>query len=107
MLPTMTVVEDASVTQARNKIITFIKNDKVKKEMMNLGIDNEEAIQRLASLSNSEVKQLSGQIENRQAGGDFGIGSIVGAVVLVFLVLLVTDILGFTKVFPFTRSIKT
>ena len=28
------------------------------------------------------------------------------AVVFVFLVLLVTDILGFTKVFPFTRSIR-
>jgi hypothetical protein len=33
-------------------------------------------------------------------------GGIIGAIVLVFLVLLLTDILGFTKVFPFTRSVR-
>jgi hypothetical protein len=37
------------------------------------------------------------------AGGD-GIGTIVGAAVLVFLILLITDILGFTHVFPFVKS---
>jgi hypothetical protein len=34
------------------------------------------------------------------------VGEILGAIVLVFIVLLITDILGYTKVFPFTRSIK-
>jgi hypothetical protein len=29
---------------------------------------------------------------------------VVGALVLIFVILLVTDILGLTKVFPFTRS---
>ena len=38
----------------------------------------------------------------REAGGD----GIVGAIVLVFIVLLVTDILGYTKVFPFTRQAR-
>jgi len=43
---------------------------------------------------------MASQIENAPAGG------IIGAIVLVFLVLLLTDILGFTKIFPFTRSIR-
>jgi len=30
----------------------------------------------------------------------------IGVLVIVFLVLLLTDILGFTKVYPFTRSIR-
>jgi hypothetical protein len=29
----------------------------------------------------------------------------VGALVLVFVILLITDLLGWTKVFPFTRPI--
>ena len=33
-------------------------------------------------------------------------GGIIGVILFVFFVLLVTDILGFTKVFPFTRSIR-
>ena len=31
---------------------------------------------------------------------------VLGAVLFVFIVLLVTDILGLTKVFPFTRSVR-
>jgi hypothetical protein len=31
---------------------------------------------------------------------------VVGAIVFIFVVLLVTDILGLTKVFPFTRSVR-
>jgi len=36
------------------------------------------------------------------AGGS-AIGTIVGAAVLIFLVLLITDILGFTHVFSFVN----
>ena len=31
---------------------------------------------------------------------------VIGILFAVFIVLLVTDILGFTKIFPFTRPIK-
>ena len=33
-------------------------------------------------------------------------GAVVGALLLVFIILLITDILGFTHVFPFTKPIK-
>ena len=33
-------------------------------------------------------------------------GPILGIILTIFVVLLITDILGFTKVFPFTRSIR-
>ena len=44
---------------------------------------------------------MSQQLDNAPAGGD-----ILGVVLTVFFVLLITDILGLTKVFPFTRSIR-
>jgi hypothetical protein len=31
---------------------------------------------------------------------------VIGTIVFIFVVLLITDILGFTKIFPFTRSIR-
>jgi len=55
-------------------------------------------------MSDEEVSKISSQIDTLPAGGDFG--GIVGAVVFVFIVLLITDILGFTKVFGFTRSVR-
>ncbi len=106
LLPTMDVMEEASIVKERTDLMTFMKTEKVQKEMVKHGVDPQEALKRVASLSNEEVRSLSTQISKAQAGGDFGVGSIVGAVLFVFIVLLITDILGFTKVFPFTRSVN-
>ena len=37
------------------------------------------------------------------AGGST-VGIIVGAILIVFIILLITDILGYTSVFPFTKK---
>ena len=52
-------------------------------------------------MSDSEVAQLAGRIDQAPAGGD-----VLGILFTVFIVLLVTDIMGLTKVFPFTRSVR-
>ena len=54
------------------------------------------------ALSDEEVLQLAARLDSLPAGGD----GFIGALVFVFLVLLITDIIGLTKVFPFTRPIK-
>lgn len=73
----------------------------VQAELIRFGVDPVQAGQRVAALSDEEVARLHRQVESMAAGG-----SVVGAVVFVFLVLLVTDILGLTKVFPFTRTMR-
>ena len=42
---------------------------------------------------------MAGQVQDLPAGGD-----ILGVAVLIFLVLLFTDIMGYTKVFPFVKK---
>lgn len=64
-----------------------------------MGVGRDDAQARVAALTDEEAATLASQIDSLPAGGD-----IVGALVLIFVVLLVTDILGLTKVFPFTRS---
>ncbi|HYC42288.1 MAG TPA: PA2779 family protein [Noviherbaspirillum sp.] len=64
-----------------------------------MGVTRDDAQARVAALTNEEAATLASQIDSLPAGGD-----VVGALVLIFVILLVTDILGLTKVFPFTRS---
>jgi hypothetical protein len=45
------------------------------------------------------------QLERLPAGGS-AVGVIIGAALIVFLVLLATDILGYTDVFPFVKKHK-
>jgi len=53
---------------------------------------------RVDALSDQEVTQLAGQLETLPAGGD----GLVGALVFIFIVLLITDLLGLTRIFPFS-----
>ncbi len=51
------------------------------------------------SLSDAEVQRLAERIDTEPAGQ---IG-VLSAIVLIFLVLLITDIAGLTDVYPFVR----
>jgi len=66
------------------------------------GIDAAEAKERVDSLTDAEAIRLASEIEKLPAGGDpFGVILIVGCIV--FLVLLFTDIAGYTDIFPFVN----
>ena len=65
------------------------------------GVDVAAARDRVAALTDAEAAQVAAQIDQAPAGGD-----ALGVIVTIFVVLLITDILGFTKVFPFTRTIR-
>lgn len=65
------------------------------------GVSVDEVRARVAALTEAEAEQLLAQIDSAPAGA-----SVVGVLFSVFLILLVTDILGLTKVFPFTRSVR-
>jgi hypothetical protein len=65
------------------------------------GIDPVQAKERVAVLTDEEASSMASQLDSAPAGS-----GIIGVIVLIFLVLLITDILGFTKVYPFTRSIR-
>lgn len=65
------------------------------------GVDPAAARERVAALTNDEADALATQIDRAPAGGD-----AIGTIVFIFVLLLITDILGFTKIFPFTRSIR-
>jgi hypothetical protein len=84
---------------------TLISRNDIKDALISQGIDPDEAKARIDSLSDSEVIEVVGKIEQLPAGrGAFG--ALIGAALIVFLVLLLTDILGFTDVFPFVKSQK-
>ena len=69
------------------------------------GVSADDAKARVNALSDEEVERLAARFDSLPAAGN-GFESALWLGVLVFLILLVTDILGFTKVFSFTRPAK-
>jgi hypothetical protein len=105
MVPTEATIYQVKAQEARNHLKTLISKNDIKKSLLSQGIDPDEAKARVDSLSDSEVIEVADKIEQLPAGrGVFG--AIIGAALIVFLVLLLTDILGYTDVFPFVKSQK-
>jgi hypothetical protein len=63
------------------------------------GVSAEDLRLRVDALTDAEASQLLAQIDEAPAGA----ASVVGVLVTIFVVLLVTDLLGLTSVFPFMR----
>jgi hypothetical protein len=89
--------------QARNYILSVFAREEVQAALTAQGIDSQEAKRRIDSLTDAEVIRFAKEIKQLPAGGG-AFGAIVGAALIVFLVLLFTDIMGYTDVFPFVKK---
>jgi hypothetical protein len=104
LVPTEQLVEAKSAASDRERLAAILMRDNVRAQMEALGVDRDEAMARLASLSNREVQQIAGQVDELPAGQNFLVGVlIVAGIVLVGLVVL--DLLGVTDVFGFIDPI--
>ena len=88
--------------EARAYITSVLAREDIQKALIARGIDPIEAQARVGTLTDQEAIEFAGTMEQLPAGGV--IGYIVGLAVLVFLVLLITDILGYTDIFPFVKK---
>jgi hypothetical protein len=105
MVSTEAIIDLNNAEEARDYLKCLISRDDIRELLISHGIDPNEAKARVDSLSDSETIAVADRIEKLPAGGN-AIGVIVGAALIVFLVLLLTDILGYTDVFPFVKAKK-
>lgn len=105
MISTDVTVKSARAQQSREDLKNLVAREDVEKYLVAQGIDPVEVKSRIDSLTDAEAIALADQIEDLPAGSG-AVGIIVGAALIVFLVLLVTDILGYTDIFPFVKAQK-
>jgi hypothetical protein len=86
----------------RERILIVLDRAGLQAQLLAYGLSPDDVKARVAALTDAEAAELAARIDELPAGGV----SILSAILIVFLVLLLTDILGYTKVFPFTRPIK-
>lgn len=102
MIGTQIILEADGVQSAREMVRRTLAREDVTTALVAWGIDVREARARINSLNDAEILRLADTLENAPAGGS-ALGSILGAAVIVFIVLLITDILGFTDIFTFVK----
>ena len=101
MVGTDKVAASAQSQFERERIHTFLDREDVRMQLQTQGIDASTAKARVDALTDEEVQKVAGRLDTIPAGGE-----ILSLLFTIFIVLLITDILGFTKVFSFTRTAR-
>ncbi len=102
MISTEQVIERETAGEDRVRVLEFMAREDVRSQMTKFGVDPAMAEARVNGLSDAEIQQIAGRIDELPAGQS-ALGAILGTAFLIFIVLLITDILGLTDVFPFVR----
>lgn len=89
-------------TLDRARLASLLEREDLQRQLKAMGVDIQQARDRVASLTDAEVARINGQIEKLPAGGD----SVLGILVLIFIIFVITDALGATDIFPFVHPIK-
>ncbi|MDR5906793.1 MULTISPECIES: PA2779 family protein [Halomonadaceae] len=98
LVTTQDALSADQVSADRERINEMLSRQDVQDQLVAQGVDPADVEARVAALSDAEVRQMAEQLDDLPAGA-----SVVGALVFIFVLLLVTDLLGLTNVFPFTR----
>jgi len=82
MVPTSILVADLTRAQAQSRIQNYLDQKELRQKLADRGLSADEISTRLASLSDTEMKQLAQQMDQAQYGGD-----ILVAILLVVLII--------------------
>lgn len=96
------VARSAVGEASRERLAAELDRPELQAKLQEWGVSPEQARARVQALTDEEAQRLVARIDQAPAGA----GDVLGAIIFIFVLLLVTDILGLTKVFPFTRSVR-
>lgn len=98
-LGTEALAQLAIGSSARARVLAVVDRADVANQLEGYGVDPAEARARIAALSDAELEQVAGRLDRLPAGADTA-GAILLGLLIGFAALVLTDMLGWTDVFP-------
>ncbi len=96
-----TVMQAQTASFNKQQLIDMVNREDVQDKLVSLGVDRNDAIDRINAMTPSEIAQLNDHINEAPAGG------VVGAVLTVLAIIAILDLLGVTDVYPFIRPVNS
>tara|TARA_R110000787_G_scaffold17066_3_gene53897 strand:- start:403 stop:780 length:378 start_codon:yes stop_codon:yes gene_type:complete len=100
MISTPDVIQSQQSAYDREQLSSMLERNDVQQQLLSMGVAPETVQERVNSMTDFEIAQLNEQINDMPAGG------ILGAIVLIFVVFVITDAIGATDIFPFVRPVR-
>lgn len=84
-----------------DRLLGELQRPQLQMKLVALGVDPRQAEERLQRMTDAEVQALAANFDSSPAGASAG-----GVLLTLFIVLVITDMLGATDVFPFVKNIN-
>ncbi len=89
-----------SAAEPRAQLLATLQRPDVAAVLVARGVSVDQARLRVGALTDAEAAQLAAEIDKAPAGAS----ELIGTLILVFVLLIFTDIFGYTRIFPFIKS---
>lgn len=89
----------------RAELVSLLDRQDVRERLIGLGVDPEDAKQRVASMTDQQIQELNERLETLPAGSST-FGTVLIVLLIVFIVFVITDATGATDIFPFVNPVN-
>ena len=96
------LLADEQVEQTRDSLQQLLAREDARQQLLALGVSPEWAVERARTLSDAELARVNAGIDKLQAGSD----SVLGVLLVIFIVFVITDIIGATDIFSFVHPVR-
>jgi hypothetical protein len=101
MLNNDQVITPDQSTQATGKLEHFLGQEATRQQLLSWGVNPQVVLERAGSLTDAELARINQAID-MHAGGD----SVLGILLILFIVFIITDAIGATDIFPFVHPVN-
>ncbi len=102
MLDNATLLAEDPVEQTRDSLQQLLEQDEARQQLQALGVSPEWALERARTLSAGELARINQGIGQLETGSD----SVLGVLLVIFIVFIITDAIGATDIFPFVHPVR-
>lgn len=102
MVGTAEIVSPATVRAGEGTLRRFLEQENARQQLRQLGVSTASLDERISRLTDSELARINQGIDSMHAGGT----GVLGVVVLIFVIFVITDVIGATDIFPFIHPVR-
>jgi hypothetical protein len=95
------IVSQSQSQQTRDSLQQLFEQETARQQLQAWGVNPDQIKSRIDSLTDAELARFNQQVNDLQAGGD-----VLGILLVIFLVFIITDVIGATDIFPFIHPVK-
>ena len=96
------LLAETSVQHTRDSLQQLFMQDQVRTQLLALGVSPEWAQERARTLTDAELARINNGTGQLEAGSD----SVLGVLLVIFIIFVITDIIGATDIFSFIHPVR-